>query len=151
MAKSRPKVEKKIAKTVKKVVDAKEDPEVIELLKRLDHPLKKEFEVLRRLILDASAEVREGVKWKAPSFRTSDYFATINLREMKTTQLILHRGAKVKALPKDAKPIADPKGLLKWLAADRCMVSLGAGKEFEANCVAFVKIIKEWLKTMMAN
>ena len=151
MAKTRPKIEKKVAKPAKKVADSKEDPEVIELLKKLDHPLKRELEAVRRLILDASSEVREGVKWKAPSFRTSDYFATINLRELKTTQLILHRGAKVKVLPKDAKPISDPKGLLKWLAADRCMATLGAGKEFDANCAAFAKIIKQWLKTMMAS
>src|SRR5262245_41223578 len=57
------------------------DPAVIAFLRELDHPLKQEVEAVRQIILGVSPEIREGIKWNAPSFRTTEYFATLNLRK----------------------------------------------------------------------
>jgi hypothetical protein len=111
----------------------------------LDHPLKSEFEAIRKVILGVSPNIGEGIKWNAPSFRTTEYFATMNLRCRDRVQLIFHLGAKVKDNTKDLK-VADPAGLIKWLATDRCLVTVGTGKEIAANREAFEKIVRAWIK-----
>src|SRR5262249_33098972 len=57
------------------------DPAAVAFLRELDHPLKKEIEAVRKIILCVSPAIREGIKWNAPSFRTSDFFATVFLRD----------------------------------------------------------------------
>ena len=55
-------------------------PEVDALLARLDHPAHATIQALRALILDADPRIAESVKWNAPSFATTEYFATFHLR-----------------------------------------------------------------------
>lgn len=122
------------------------DSAVTAFMRELDHPLKKEIEAVRKIILGVSSEIREGIKWNAPSFRTTEFFATINLRSKESVQIILHLGAKVKEIPAKGIRIADPEGLIKWLAKDRCLVTLGAGKEIQARRGALEGIIREWIR-----
>ena len=61
----------------------------------LEHPCTALIEALRRIILRADPSIAEGIKWKSPSFRTGEYFATVNLRAKAGIGLILHFGAKV--------------------------------------------------------
>ena len=122
------------------------DAEVMALLRDLKHPLKKEIEAVRRIILGASPAISEGVKWKAPSFRTEkEFFATFNLRAKDGVQLIFHLGAKVRPDLKAFK-IADPKGLMRWLGKDRALVTLGAGRDIPANRPALEAIVLAWVK-----
>jgi hypothetical protein len=120
------------------------DPAVDALLAGLDHPLTTEIEAARELILGVDPSIGEGVKWNAPSFRTSEWFATVNLRSRDSLQLILHLGAKVRP-DLAGVPIADPEGLLKWLGKDRAMATLGAGPVFEGRRAAFAAIIGDWI------
>src|SRR5215831_18551246 len=91
-------------------------------MRELDHPLKREIESLRKLILGVSPEIQEGIKWNSPSFRTSGYFATLNLGPKRDRiMLILHTGAKRQDM-KVQGTIADPSGLIKWLAKDRGLI-----------------------------
>ena len=62
----------------------------------LEHPFKAEIERIRRLMLAVDPGVREGIKWNAPSFRTTEYFATTNLRSRAGVGIILHLGARVR-------------------------------------------------------
>lgn len=111
-----------------------------------DHPLNKEIEAVRRIILGASTAISEGVKWNAPSFRTEkDWFATVNLRSKESVQVIFHLGAKKRADLKAFK-VADPNGLMKWLGLDRAMVTLGAGRDIPANKKALEAIVRAWIK-----
>lgn len=111
---------------------------------KLKHPLKADLEAVRQIILEADPAITEEIKWNAPSFRTTESFATIHLRSVDRVQLIFHLGAKVRT-PMPAIKITDPAGLIKWLAQDRCIVTVGAGKEIEANRDAFAAIIREWI------
>jgi hypothetical protein len=124
---------------------AQTDPAVIAFLRELDHPLKQEIEAVRQLILGVSPEIREEIKWNAPSFRTTDHFATFNLRTKDRVRLILHTGAKVKDTATKGMKIADPEGLLEWLAKDRCLVTLSDGKDLQAQRAALEAIVREWL------
>ncbi len=110
------------------------------------HPLAKEIEAARRIILAADPAICEGVKWNAPSFRTEkEWFATVNLRSKDALQLVFHLGAKARPDLKAFK-VADPNGLMKWLGKDRAMVTLGAGRDIAANKKAFDAIVRVWIK-----
>jgi hypothetical protein len=105
----------------------------------LKHPLKADIETVRGLILATSPAISEEIKWNAPGFRTTESFATVNLRSTDQVQFIFHLGAKVRKDLTEMK-IADPAGLMKWLGKDRALVTVGADK------AAFQKIIRAWIK-----
>jgi|JI10StandDraft_1071094.scaffolds.fasta_scaffold07869_9 hypothetical protein len=113
-------------------------------LAALDHPLKSDIEAVRKLILGADPAIADGVKWNSLSFRHTDWFATVNLRSKDVIQLVMHTGAKAKDNPK--LNIPDENGLLVWLAKDRALATLGAGKTLKANAKAFTAIVKAWVK-----
>jgi len=119
---------------------------VDDFLRKLDHPLKTDFEAVRRIVLGASPAVHEGIKWNSVSFRTTEFFATINCRETKSVQLVFHLGAKVKDNSTAPLPLADPKGLIRWLATERCLVTLGTGREIQAHRSALVAIVRAWIR-----
>ena len=89
------------------------DPAIAAYLHALKHPRKPEQEALRLIILGASPAIREGIKWNSPSFRTTEWFATINVHAQDRVRLILHLGAKVKDNATKGMRIADPQGLLE--------------------------------------
>lgn len=122
------------------------DPTVADFMRTLKHPLKKDFEAARRILLSVDPSIQEGIKWKAPSFRTKDYFATLFLRSIDRVQFIFHFGAKVKDHSKAGVQVPDPAGLIEWLAKDRCIVTLGVGKELNANRAAFEAIVRRWIQ-----
>jgi hypothetical protein len=131
-------------KTVAK--PAQTDAAVADYLRGLDHPLKKEIEATRRIILAVSPAIGEGIKWNVPSFRTEkDWFATFNVRAKDSVQLIFHLGAKTRPDLKAFK-LADPKGLMKWLGKDRAMVTMGAGRDIPGNRKALEAIVRAWVK-----
>ena len=132
-------------RTTAKRAGRRTDPDVDALMRELDHPLAKEIESVRHIILGVSPSIAEGVKWNGPSFRTEkEFFATVHTRSKDTVQVILHLGAKNRPNLK-AFEIADPKGLMKWLGKDRAIVTLGTGRELTANRSAFASIVKAWI------
>jgi uncharacterized protein YdhG (YjbR/CyaY superfamily) len=127
---------------------SRSDPAVDAFLLGLVHPMKKEIEATRRAILGASPTIGEGIQWNAPSFRTKDWFATFFLRTRDEVQLIFHTGAKKTKHAQTGLAIPDPKGLLRWLAKDRCIVKPGAGKEPAANRAPLVAIVRAWIRQL---
>ena len=119
---------------------------VDDFMAKLDHPHKRDIEALRKLVLAVDPSIQEGVKWNAPSFRTTGYFATTNLRAKAGIGVILHLGAKARALPRGGLAIDDPEGLLKWLGQDRAMVELGAGQELANKTSAFQAVLRQWIR-----
>jgi hypothetical protein len=124
------------------------DPAVTEFLRVSKHPLRKEIEVARRIIREASPAIREGIKWNAPSFRTTDWFATLNgPRATDGVLLILHFGAKPKGIRARGN-VADPAGLLRWLADDRCLVTFADGADVEKHRAALQAIVRAWIRLL---
>lgn len=118
---------------------------VDEFLATLDHPHKPEIVALRQIILAADPHIQEGIKWNAPSFRTTEYFATFHLRAKEGVQLILHLGAKVRETATTGITIADPAGLLTWLAKDRASVTFTSLDDVHAKQSAFAELIRAWI------
>lgn len=118
---------------------------VDDFMAALDHPCKGEIEALRRLVLGVDPAIAEGIKWNAPSFRTSEYFATTNLRARAGIGVILHLGARSRDLPPGGIAIADPEGLLRWLGKDRAMVEFADVKDLKAKGAAFRAVLRQWI------
>lgn len=120
--------------------------EVASFLEALEHPAKREILALREAILETDPSIAEEIKWKSPSFRTSEHFATVNLRARQGVGVILHFGAKRNAISAQGVVIEDPESLLVWLAKDRATVTFADMKDFSAKRKAFTRLIREWIK-----
>jgi hypothetical protein len=116
------------------------------LLSSLNHPANEEIQALRHLICEVSPSIQEGVKWKAPSFRLDEYFATINLREKQGVGVVLHFGAKVRDVAAGPESIDDPDKLLKWLAKDRAIVRFAGKDDIAARKPAFQAVLRQWIR-----
>lgn len=120
--------------------------QVAAFLAALDHPLKPVIVALRDVILSADPSIAEGIKWNAPSFYTTEHFATFHLRAKDGVQIMMHLGAKPRDTAQTGIAIDDPAGLLQWLAKDRASVTFRDLGEVEARRDAFTDIIRQWLK-----
>jgi len=115
-------------------------------LSELDHASKDLIQSLRAAILATDPRIAEGIKWNSPSFRTTEYFATTNLREKHGTGLILHLGAKVRSVPAGGIEIPDPTDLLDWLAKDRARITFTDTADFRAKKPAFQRLVRHWIE-----
>jgi hypothetical protein len=120
-------------------------PAVNALLDAHKHPLRTEIDRLRTIILSVDKRIEEGVKWNTASFRTTDWFATLNgPMHVKEPMLILQAGAKAKGIVvKDRIP--DPQGLIKWLGNDRAQIVFKDVEDVKAKANAVRSVIKAWL------
>ena len=121
------------------------DETVDGLLATLVHPRKTEIVALRKAILGAHPSISDGVKWNAPSFRTSEWFATIHMRAKVGAQVILHLGAKKTAESADGFAIEDPRQLLQWLGNDRATIVFDDLADLEAKRPAFQRLLRDWI------
>jgi hypothetical protein len=123
-----------------------EPTEVDAFFALLAHPHTDALQALRRIILKADPDIAEGIKWKVPSFRTTDYFATMHLRTKQGIGLILHFGAKKKDGLTAQRDIADPAGLLVWLAEDRAVVAFTDKVDVDAKGQALTAVVRQWIQ-----
>lgn len=118
---------------------------VDQFIKQLGHPLEREIELLRSVILNSSKEVTELIKWNAPSFcyKGQDRI-TFKLYPQTRIQLIFHLGAKVK----DSKGFRfeDSTGLLQWLGDDRATIKFNDMNDISSKKEALAKVVKQWLE-----
>lgn len=118
------------------------------LLASLEHPQKEAITLVRGWILQCDPSIQEAVKWNAPSFRTTDFFATFHLRSQHAVELVFHTGAKAKASAVTGLGIEDPSQLVRWLAKDRGLVRLGNYDEVIAKRAAFEALVRSWIAAL---
>jgi hypothetical protein len=131
-------------KSAKRAAPAPGDVEAF--LASLEHPFKREILALRQIVLGADPSIAEGIKWNAPSFHTSEYFATFHLRAKDCVQVILHLGAKKRDSGAAGVVIADPESLLEWLAKDRASVKFRDLEDIHARRAAFEDVVRQWIQ-----
>jgi hypothetical protein len=121
-----------------------QNPTVEEFLADLDHPRADDVRRLRAAIMASNDELTEHVKWKAPSFcaRGVDR-VTFRLFPADHLQLVFHRGAK----PQETEgfEFGDDAGLLRWVATDRAVLTLGDPAELAAQQGAIVALVNRWV------
>ena len=115
-------------------------------LAALAHPAKAEILAIRAIILGADPSISEGVKWNSVSFRTTEWFATVNLRAKSGIEIVMHFGAKLRVDFNPRPAIPGPDGTLKWLGADRAMATFRDINDIDANRPAYESIIREWIQ-----
>lgn len=119
---------------------------VDQFMAALSHPHKLGIEALRPALCAVDPSIAEGIKWNAPSWRTGNgYFATTHLRDKTGFSLILHLGAKARALPEGGLAIDDPGRLLKWLGKDRAQVEFSSTADLQAKLPALQLVIQQWI------
>ena len=119
--------------------------DVEDFMAKLDHPLKAELQTVRTMILGADPSIVEGIKWNSPSFRTTEYFATTNIRGKDVIQVIMHFGAKVNEISATGVVIDDPEKLLTWLGKDRATIKFADMKSIQSKRDAFSAILRQWI------
>lgn len=112
---------------------------------RLKHPLEPEIRAIRSIILGADPKIGEGIKWNAPSFHTSEHFATLHLRGTTGVQVVMHVGAKPRSYTTAREAIADPGTLLEWRGADRATVTFVDLEDVKRKERAFAEIVRRWI------
>ena len=121
------------------------EADVEALLASLDHPRIEEIHTLRALIRGADPRITESVKWNAPSFATTEHFATFHLRAKAGVQVVLHLGAKPQAGTTLRAGVDDPSGLLEWRGPDRATVTFADRADVAARRDAFVAVLRQWI------
>ena len=114
-----------------------------EFMRQLDHPLKRDIGKVRDALLAVAPSIQTEVKWNSLSFRTTEFFATVHLRSTDHVQVVFHCGAKARRAP-FLFP-ADPAGLARRLAPDRCLVTLGSGRELAGRLPALQEFTRRWI------
>lgn len=118
--------------------------DVVALVAALDSPRREMVQMLREIIRGADPRIRESVKWSAPSFATSEHFATFHLRAKSGVQVVLHLGARARPDGGVRTGVRDPAGLLEWRGPDRAIVTFADAADVAAREEAFVAVLRQW-------
>lgn len=118
---------------------------VTKFLDELQHPLRKEIELLRQSILNANTELSENIKWNGPNYHVQgDDRVTMKIHPPKQIQLIFHRGAKVLEQP-EHRLVNDTSGILNWKANDRAVATIKSLKDVTSMQSDLTRIVNEWI------
>ena len=110
---------------------------VHEFMEKLEHPLKAEVELLRKIIKSANPDITEEIKWNAPSFSyKGEYLVTFNLRSQEHLHLVFHNPmiSKVENM------------LLEGDYPDRRMAYFSDQRDIQGKKTALVKVLKDLIK-----
>lgn len=120
--------------------------QVEEYLQSLVHPLKREIEEVRRIVLGTDREFSEHVKWNAPSFCFhDDDRITFNLHGNGFFRLVLHRGAKAKESINVKRYFEDVQGLMEWVTNDRATIKFTNIKDVEVKRELLKEVVRRWV------
>jgi hypothetical protein len=124
----------------------KQNKEVTTFIDELNHPMRKEIEQLRLIILNSVKGLTENIKWNGPNYCYEDQDRiTMRIQPPKKIQLIFHRGAKKVAQPKD-RLVDDKSGLLEWKENDRAIATFVNAEDIETAKLNLEKIVINWIK-----
>lgn len=107
-------------------------------MQALSHPLKDEIEALRAIIKAVDENIKERIKWNAPSYYTDADFLTFNHRMQEKVHLVFHHADIVK--------IISP--LLEGNYKDRRMVYFKNMDEIKLHRHELERIIRELIIEM---
>lgn len=120
---------------------------VHEFLNDLSDNKRLQVDVLRDLILSTEPELKEHIKWNAPSYVVDgEDRITFNLMNKQgAVKLVLHMGATRKEDKKGAPIMKDESGLIEWSSDIRGMITVTSIEDITANISSLKNIIKDWL------
>ena len=69
------------------------NPEVDTYLEKKDHPLTKEIQKVREIVLSTDDRITEAIKWSSPTFIYKGNIASFFMNAKKFVSLMFHKGA----------------------------------------------------------
>jgi hypothetical protein len=122
---------------------------VSQFLDELNHPLRREIDLLRNYILSSNEKLTENIKWNGPNycFDNQDIITMRIQPPTKLVQLIFHRGAKKQTQPKD-KLIANKSKMLVWKENDRAIVTFKSLQDINNGKAELTDIVSEWINAI---
>lgn len=128
----------------KKIVNFNDD--VTKFLDEQNHPLRREIEELRLIILSSDHRLDENIKWNAPNYcYDGEDRITMKIYPPGQIQIVFHRGTKKLEQPKD-KIIDDKSKLLLWKENDRAVASFRNMEDIEKYKHSVKDIVNEWVE-----
>lgn len=117
----------------------------MELFESIDHPKRALVVKFCNLLLGANPKIEAGTKWNSVSFKTSEWFATLNKRALDRVEFIFHFGAKVKEVNvRDQIPNLD--GCLEWKSSDRCIFTFRGDEVSDEFANEFRQFVNCWIE-----
>ncbi len=112
-------------------------------MERLEHPLKKEVEALRQIILEANDKLEERVKWNSPSFFYKNIdMAAFHLRPDEYVHIVF-------VFP-DGKMLKDNYGFLDGDYKDRRLAKFYNMDEINERKTKLQQLVNDWI-TLVDN
>ncbi len=115
-------------------------------VRSLAHPREVEIFAIRAVLLAADPRIAESIKWNAPSFSTTEHFATFQLRGKSGVQLVLHLGAKPRPDSLVRTSIDEPAAGLEWKGPDRAVLTFTDLADVEARKEPLTRVVRAWLR-----
>jgi uncharacterized protein YdeI (YjbR/CyaY-like superfamily) len=112
------------------------NPKVDAFLKNKKHPLTKEIQRVREIILQTSDKIEEDIKWSSPTFMYKGNIASFYFNAKNLVSLMFHTGASIQ----------DKYGLLEGEGKVSRVARFADMKDIEKNKKALENIIKNWIK-----
>ena len=109
--------------------------EVDEYLKKKDHPLTKEIQRVREIILHADSRMEECIKWSSPTFMYKGNMASFFMNAKKFVSLMFHKGA----------VLDNPDGLLSGDGKEARVARFENMDDIEAKKEALEAMVKIWI------
>ena len=104
------------------------------------HPLTKEIELIRKIILSTDSRIEETIKWSSPTFMYKGNIASFFMNAKKFVSLMFHKGATLK----------DEFGLLVGDGKEARVARFSDIEDIENKKEALQRLIKNWI-IMMDN
>ena len=111
------------------------NPEVNEYLEKKKHPLTKEIQMAREIILSTDDRIEETIKWSSPTFMYKSNIASFFMNAKNFVSLMFHKGAL----------LDDKFDLLKGDGKEARVARFQDLEDIESRKVALQAIIKEWI------
>lgn len=112
------------------------NPEVDKYLEKKGHPLTKEIQRVREIILAVDNKVEETIKWQSPTFMYKGNIASYFMNAKKHVSLMFHKGASIN----------DKSGLLEGDAKEGRTAKFYSMEDVEEKKIALESVIKEWIR-----
>jgi len=110
----------------------------------LDLGVLQTIDAIRAIVAGSHPGLQEGVKWNAPSFMFGDVdLITLGLERSGGVRVVLHRGAKVKAL--EGFRFDDPDALARWPSPDRGVVVFRDHVDVAQRADALSNLCSRWI------
>ncbi len=112
------------------------NPKVDAFLKKKNHPLDREIQMVRAIILNTDNRIEEDIKWSVPTFMYKGNLASYYMNAKKFVSLMFHKGALIR----------DTSGLLEGDGKEARVARFVDGADIKKKKKALERVIKEWIR-----